>query len=86
METRDNQVVSQMIEEGLKQRQAAEDKARPVGALRFTVTRWPEGIWEGSYETFEDALRRKGQLRERFYKTKITIEGWKWNGEKWEEV
>lgn len=86
METRDNQVVSQMIEEGLKQRQAAEDKARPVNTLQFRVIRWPEGIWEGSYETFEGALQRKGQLREQFYKAKITIELWKWNGEKWEEV
>lgn len=80
METRDNQVVSQMIEEGLKQRQAAEDRARPVGTLEYRVIRWPEGIWEGSYADIEDAARRADQF------SKATIEFWRWDGEKWDEV
>lgn len=80
METRDNQIVSQMIEEGLKKRKAAEDKARPVGTLQYRVIRWPEGIWEGSYADVEDAARRAGQV------PRATLEFWRWNGEKWEEV
>lgn len=80
METRDNQIVSQMIEEGLKQRQAAEDKARPIGTLEHRVIRWPEGIWEGSYEDPVRAVMRSLQF------DNATVETYRWNGEKWEQV
>lgn len=80
MWTRDDEIVSQMIEEGLKKRKEAEDRARPVGTLQYRVIRWPEGIWEGSYADIEDAARRAGRF------SKATMEIWKWNGEKWEQV
>lgn len=80
MWTRDDEIVSQMIEEGLKQRQAEEDRARPIGTLQHRVIRWPDGIWEGSYETVEDAVQRASQFR------RASIETRKWNGKEWEGV
>lgn len=80
MWTSDNEVVSQMIEEGLKKRKAEEDRARPIGTYQHRVTRWPEGIWEGSYEDAVDAVIRSLQFKN------ATVETYRWNGKEWEQV
>lgn len=81
MWTNDNEVVSQMIEEGLKKRKAEEDKARPVGTIRYRAISKFSG-WLGDYDTRE---RAEAKARTAWNKDGF-VEKERWNGKEWEEA
>lgn len=78
---KDDDIVAAMIEEGMRQRQEAEDRARPVGTIRYRAVSEFSG-WLGDYDTREpaEAKAKTAWNRDGYVKKE------RWNGKEWEEA